>query len=340
MKAYTIKDIARLAGVSVTTVSRVLNHRPDVNRSTRARVEQVIEEYHFIGNTNARGLKQDNEVITLVVRGRSNPFLGSLAESILDHASSMSESLVTEYIDEKADEFLTALHMTQQNRVKGMIFVGSLIDERVRVLEGIDIPMVFTTVNADKANLPNASSVAVDDFAMGKRVADELLKRGHRNIAVFGSNPVAGDSLSMRFQGFCQAYMEYGLTFNPAYYRETRFSLQSGYETAIEFIPQHPEITALFTMSDQVAVGAIRAIRDIGKSVPEDISVFGFDGVDISRYTIPRLATVEQPVDEIAKRSLSLLFDMIGERISPQHITVDATVHIRESISGLSSSKE
>lgn len=340
MKAYTIKDIARLSGVSVTTVSRVLNHRPDVNRATRTKVEQVIEECHFIGNTNARGLKQDNEVITLVVRGRSNPFLGSLAESILDQASSMSESLVTEYIDEKADEFLTALHMTQQNRVKGMIFVGSLIDDRVRVLQNIDIPMVFTTVNANKANLPNASSVAIDDRSMGKRVADELLKRGHRNIAVFGSNPVAGDSLSMRFQGFCEAYTEHGLSYDPLLYRETRFSLQSGYETAIEFFPLHPEVTALFTMSDQVAVGAIRAIRDIGKSVPDDISVFGFDGVDIGKYMLPRLATVEQPVEEIAKRSVKLLIDMINNGIEPQHIIVDATVHIRESVSGLSVSKE
>ena len=103
MKVYTIKDIARLAGVSVTTVSRVLNHRPDVNPETRRRVEDIIREHHFIGNTNARGLKQSSEVIGVVIRGRSNPFLASLAEAILDRASAMPESFVTEYIDERDD---------------------------------------------------------------------------------------------------------------------------------------------------------------------------------------------------------------------------------------------
>ena len=106
MKVITIKDIAKLAGVSVTTVSRVLNRRPDVNPVTREKVERIIEENSFVGNKNARGLKQISEVIGLVIRGRSNPFLNSLAESILDHAASLPDFFVTEYIDEKADEFL------------------------------------------------------------------------------------------------------------------------------------------------------------------------------------------------------------------------------------------
>ena len=95
MKVVTIKDIARLANVSVTTVSRVLNHRPDVNPETREKVERIIEENSFVGNQNARGLKQTSEVIGLIIRGRSNPFLNSLAEAILDCASSLSDFFVT-----------------------------------------------------------------------------------------------------------------------------------------------------------------------------------------------------------------------------------------------------
>ena len=95
MKVYTIKDIAAMAGVSVTTVSRVLNHRPDVNPATREKVEKIIREYNFVGNKNARGLKQTGEVIGVIVLGRSNPFLNSLAESILLHASSLPDQFVT-----------------------------------------------------------------------------------------------------------------------------------------------------------------------------------------------------------------------------------------------------
>ena len=332
MKVYTIKDIAAMAGVSVTTVSRVLNHRPDVNIATREKVEQIIRDCHFVGNTNARGLKQGNEVIGVVIRGRSNPFLSSLAEAILERADNVPDNFVTEYIDERADEFRTALRMTRQNHVKGLIFVGSLIDERVEAIRGLDIPMVFTTVNAESASLPRASSVAVDDRSMGRMVAEELLNNGHRRIAVFGSNPVAGDSLAMRFQGFCDAFTDRGLSYDRTLYRETRFSFEAGYDVARTFFAERPDTTALFAMSDTVAVGAIRALRDLGMSVPEDVSVIGFDGVNIGRFTLPRLTTVEQPVEEIARRSVNLLLDMMEKDAAPRHILVEASFRRRESV--------
>lgn len=331
MKVYTIRDIASMAGVSVTTVSRVLNHRPDVNAATREKVEQIIRETHFVGNTNARGLKQGNEVIGVVIRGRSNPFLSSLAEAILDRADTVQDNLLTEYIDEQADEFQTAMRMTRQNHVKGLIFVGSLIDERVSAIRGLDLPMVFTTVNAETAALPRASSVAVDDRSMGRLVAEELLNLGHREIAVFGANPVAGDSLAMRFQGFCEAFTDRGLTYDASLFRESRFSYDAGYENARTFFAEHPEVTALFAMSDTVAVGAIRALKDMGKEVPGDISVIGFDGIDIGRFTLPRLTTVEQPVGEIARRSMNLLLDMMEKDTTPRHILVEAALRKRES---------
>lgn len=333
MKVLTIKDIANLAGVSVTTVSRVLNRRPDVNPVTRKMVEQIIEENNFVGNKNARGLKQSSEVVGLMVRGRSNPFLSALTESILEHASSLPNQIVTEYIDEQADEFEAALRMTRQHRVKGLIFVGSLIDARVSVIRHLDIPVVFTTVNAAAAAMPNASSVAVDDRAMGRLVGDEILSLGHRNIAVFGSNPVAGDSLAMRFQGFCAAFADRGLSFDPANYRECRFSLDAGYNAARDYFRDHPETTALFAMSDAVAIGAIRALLDLGETVPDDVSVVGFDGIDLCRFSVPRLSTVEQPVDEIARQSVNLLLDMMEKDAAPRHVLVQAFWRNRDSLS-------
>ena len=331
-KILTIRDIARMAGVSVTTVSRVLNHRPDVNPETRVRVEEIIRENHFVGNSNARGLKQNPEVVAMVVRGRSNPFLSSLAEAILERAGSLQDSLITEYIDEKDDEFQTALRIVHQNTVKGLIFVGSLIDQRVHAIRDLDIPVVFTTVNAETSAVRRASSVAVDDRAMGRQIGEELLSLGHRRIAVFGSNPVAGDSLAMRFQGFCEAYAERGLVYQRNDYRETRFSYEAGYDAALNFFRENHDVTALFAMSDTVAVGAIRALRDLGLSVPGNVSVVGFDGIDISRFLTPRLTTVEQPVEEIARRSVNLLLDMMENNASPRHVLVKAEFRKRESV--------
>ena len=332
MKTMTIRDIARLAGVSVTTVSRVLNRRPDVNADTRQRVEDVIREHHFVGNSNARELKQSNDVIGLIIRGRSNPFLNALAEAILDRSATVSPRFLTEYIDEREDEFLTALHMTQQARVLGFIMVGSRIDERAKVIQNLDLPMVFTTVSADGFPLPRAASIAIDDEAMGHLVAEQLLNLGHKRIAVFGASPVAGDSLARRFAGFCRAYSERGLAYDTSLFRETRFSLRAGYDAARAFWTEHPDITGLFAMSDTVAVGAMRAFQDLGLRVPEEISVFGFDGIDLSEFTIPRLATVEQPVAEIARSSVELLTEMLEGGAPPRQLVVNAILRRRESL--------
>ena len=167
---------------------------------------------------------------------------------------------------------------------------------------------------------------------MGRLVGETLLSLGHRKIAVFGSNPVAGDSLAMRFQGFRDAFASHGLSFDPTDYRECRFSFDSGYETARDYFSSHPETTALFAMSDSMAVGAMRALEDLNLPVPNRVSVVGFDGTDLSRFTIPRLSTVVQPADEIARQSIDLLVDMLENDAPPRHVQVEASFSPRESI--------
>ena len=333
MKVYTIRDIAQMAGVSVTTVSRVLNNRPDVSRDTQEKVRRVMQEHHFVGNANARGLKQaESDLVAVIIRGRRNPFLNELAEAMLQFGRESRAAFVTEYIDERADEFRHALTLIGERRITGIIFVGSRIDERCKALDDIGIPMVFATVSTEGTGMARASSVSIDDRLMGRLVGESLLKLGHVKTAVFGSNPVAGDSLAMRYQGLCEAYAERGLEHDRTLYRESRFSFEAGYETAKVFFTEHPEVTALFTMSDTVAVGAIRALNDLGISVPGDVSVVGFDGVEVSRYTVPRLSTVEQPVEEIARRSVNLLLDMMEKGAAPRHILVEAAFRKRESL--------
>lgn len=333
MKIYTIKDVAQKAGVSVTTVSRVLNHRPDVNPATRVKVEKVMAECHFVGNANARGLKQvDGDLVALIVRGHQNPFLGALAEAILQSAKDCKAAFITEYIDERADEFQTALRLVQEKRVTGFIFIGSRPDDRMQAIASLELPMVFTTVNASQANLPLAASVSIDDRAMAKEVVDVLLARGHRKIAVFGASRADGDSLSQRYKGVKDAFAALGLTFDESRYMETRFSLKGAYDSAKEFFANKPDTTAVFAMSDTVAMGIIRALQDMGKHVPEDVSVIGFDGTEAGKYFIPRLSTVIQPVEELAQQSMLVLTDMLEHQAPPRHVVVEATLKLRESV--------
>lgn len=334
MKIYTIKDIAREAGVSVTTISRVLNHRPDVNPATREKVEQVIKACHFVGNANARGLKQtEGDLVAVILRGHQNPFLNALAEAILQYSSSCKAAFLTEFIDETADEFQTALRLFHEKRVTGFIFVGSRVDERAAILSKLDLPMVFTTALVDETVLPQAACVAIDDRAMSRLATEELLRRGHEKIAVFGGSLGREcDIFNQRFRGVMDAFEHAGLHFDQARYVETLFSAAEAYDTAYDFFQRMPDTTAVFAMSDTVAMAVIRALCDLGRRVPQDVSVFGFDGIDMGKYFLPRLTTVEQPVDDLARESVQLLTDMLENGEKPRHITVDAQLRVRESI--------
>lgn len=333
MKIYTIKDIARKAGVSVTTVSRVLNKRPDVNQATREKVERVMAECHFVGNANARGLKQtDGEIVAIILLGRENPFLNALAEAVLQYTHGLNASFLVEYVDEKADEFQTAVRLSHEKRVTGCIFLGGHIDERSHVLQGLDMPMVFATVNAQNANLPRAGSVSIDDRSMGYAAMQTLLKAGHTKIAIFGGVRQGNDGFAMRYQGAMDALQAAGVPFDEERYVDTRFSLRGAYDTARAFFAVKPDTTAVFAMSDTVAMGVIRALQDTGRQVPRDVSVVGYDGIEMSKYYIPRLTTVMQPINDIARESVAMLMGMLEQNEAPRHITVNAELIVRESV--------
>ena len=333
MKIYTIRDVAQLAGVSVTTVSRVLNHRPDVNAATREKVERVMVECNFVGNANARSLKQlDGDVAALILRGRSNPFLSGLAETMLQFTREADISFLMESIDEKDDEFQTALRLMHEKRARGFIFIGSRLDERLEVLRGQDVPMVFATVNAVNAGLPRAASVSIDDRRMGREAMEMLIRAGHTKIAIFGGSRNQGDGLADRYIGAREACEQAGVPFDETRYVETRFSLEDAYNAARNFFATRSDTTAVFAMSDMVAMGVIRALKDIGRRVPEDVSVVGFDGVEMGKYFIPSLSTIVQPQEEIARQSVDVLLDMMEKDGSARHLTVTATPLLRESI--------
>lgn len=334
MKIYTIKDIAQKAGVSVTTVSRVLNHRPDVNSLTRENVESVMRECNFVGNANARGLKMpDGDVVAVILRGHGNPFLTQVAESMLHYAQDAKVPFILEFIDEKADEFQAAMRLRHEKRATAFLFVGSRIDDRARIFAGQeDIPMVFTTVDTTGTLLSHAGSVQIDDYAMGRLAMHTLLERGHRRIAIFGGARDGFDGLSQRSAGAIEAFRDFGLAFDESRYVETRFSLKDGYDSTRAFFAVKGDTTAMFCLSDTVAVGAIRALNDIGKRVPDDVSVFGFDGVELGKYCLPSVTTIEQPVHELARASVELLLDMLLHDAPARHINVEAKLRMRESV--------
>ena len=335
MEIYTIRDIARKAGVGVSTVSRVLNGRPDVSEETRKRVMDVVEEVGFVQNRNARNLKATHSVFAaIIVRGRRNAFLNDVAAQMIEYAQGVKTPFLIKYIDEEGDEFDTMRQLYNERRAGSFIFLGSRLDERSEAVRAIGVPVVFATVDARHIGLENASSVCIDDRAATRAMMDRILAAGHRRVAVFGGSREGDDIFAHRYQGAMDSLRAHGIHYDPQEYVLSRFSLEGGYESARRFFETHRDVTAVLTMSDMMARGAVRALNEMGLRVPQDVSVAGFDGTVMARYYVPSIASVSQPTEEIARRSVELLCEML-EGGEARHETVDYSLVEGESIAGV-----
>ena len=274
MEIYTIKDVARKAGVAVSTVSRVLNGRPDVSEETRKRVMDVVEECGFVQNRNARNLKSTKSVFAaIIVRGRRNAFLNDIAEQMIECAQGLKTPFLVKYIDEQADEFEAMRQLYAERRAGGFILLGSRLDERAETVNALGVPCVFATVDASDRGLENTACVCIDDRAAMRAMMDRLLDAGHRRVAVFGGNREGDDIFARRYRGAMDSLQEHAIPYDPDEYVKLRFSLSDAYTEAKKLFEKHRDITAVVTMSDTRAEGVIRALTDMGRRVPQDVSV-------------------------------------------------------------------
>ena len=174
-----------------------------------------------------------------------------------------------------------------------------------------------------------------DDTLAAAMVIRGLVDLGHRNIVVIGGNRDYVDIARIRYLGCMNAFREKGVFFGEEQYETARFTYEEGYRAAGALLQRNPECTALFAMSDVMAMGAVRALTDAGKRIPEDISVVGFDGLQIGAYTVPRLSTVAQSVEMLAERSVQLLRQQIEENAEARHEVIPVDLLMKESVRSL-----
>ena len=329
----TIKDLAARTGYSVGTISRVLNNQPNVSEKARTAILKAAEEYGFQLNANAKQLKQQHgNSILVVVKGTSNELFGSLVEAIQARIAQTSYPLIVDYIDEENNEVRRAVQLCREKKPLGVLFLGGNRENFLADFHKIRVPCVLVTNDASDAGLPNLSSVSSDDALAAGMAIDHLVSLGHRRIAVIGGDPTTSNTTQLRFRGCLDAFRRHGIAFDEARdYQAVRFSYADGYRAATRFLQQREDFTAIFAMSDVMALGAIRALSDAGKRVPEDVSVIGFDGLLLGEYTVPRLSTIRQDAEALAHRSVELLLENIQEAAAPRFITVPVSLEQKES---------
>lgn len=333
----TIKDLAAMTGYSVGTVSRVLNNQPHVSDVAREVILQAAQESGFQLNTNAKELKQQRGRSVLVIcKGRSNELFDGLLVAIQSRIAETDYPLIVDYIDESDNEVRRALQLCREKKPLGVLFMGGNREHFLADFDQIKLPCVLVTSDATDLPFPNLSSVTSDDAVAARMAIDYLVQLGHRNIVVIGGNRVYSDITRLRYNGCLEAFHKHGMEFvEEKHYETARYSYDEGYRAANALLQRNPGFTALFAMSDVMAIGAIRALKDAGLRVPEDVSVVGFDGLHMGEYMVPRLASIFQDVDALAQKSLELLGNGIEDGTAARYEIIPVTLLKKESARAL-----
>jgi LacI family transcriptional regulator len=338
MDSITIKDIAKMCGVGVTTVSRAMNNHPDINKQTKAKVMKVIKENNYVPNNSARNLKRSqSKTIAVLIKGITNPFFNKMLQVFEKETKSRKYSYILQKVDENQDEIDVAIELEKEKRLKGIVFLGGYFSHTKEKLEQLTVPFVLSTiVMASQAGENNYSSVSVDDFAESYKIVNYLCSLGHKKIAII-SAPMNDESIGqLRFDGYKKALEDNHIKLDRNLVWCMKdciegYSMKNGYEVTKELLKSEEEFTAIYAISDSLAVGACKAILETGKKIPDDYSVAGFDGMDIAFYYNPSITTIRQPVEEIAKETIKILFDLIHKKTNSVHRIFPAELVVRES---------
>lgn len=340
MESITIKDIARICGVGVSTVSRAINNHPDINPETKTMIMNTIKEYKYIPNNSARNLKRvDAKVIAVLIKGITNPFFTNVMRGLEREIKKKKYSMVLHQVDDSENEVSVALELIKEKRLRGIVFLGGYFSHTEEELSQLHVPFVLSTIDViGKVKKNIYSSVTVDDFAESYKMVSYLCDLGHKDIAIITTGDNDRSIGKLRLDGYKKALSDHGIPFRkqlliPMEDSEPQYSLACGYHMMQRFLKKEIPCSAVFAISDELAIGASRAIMESGRKIPEDISIAGFDGIDIGKYYNPSITTIQQPIDEIARESIDILFHVIKDKGAHQHITFEGKLIVGESTS-------
>lgn len=336
----TIKDIAKTCGVSISTVSRVLNNRPDVSESVRKRVLAVVEACGYIPNDSARDLvRSHSDAIGVVVRGSGNLFFSEMLKSISREIDRGGYTMVLRQITSEADEIKTGAILEREKKLRGLIFLGGRFDYTPAELSSIGVPYVCCSYSNEFGSLdPDSySSISIDDYKTAYRAVSHLISLGHRRIAALVSSPNDRSISELRYNGYLAALNDHGISFDPSLLACTngRFDIEAAYVEMDSLLNRGADFSAIFTLSDTFAIAAIKALHNHGRQVPRDCSVIAIDGLDVSAYTLPTLTTMIQPAGDMGREAVEILTNILDNGGPTRHVRLEAALRKGDSVSAV-----
>ncbi len=343
MEEITIKDIARLCNVSVSTVSRAINKHPDINPDTLKQIQQVIDEYGYIPNNSARNLKRtESNTVAVLLKGITNPLFTSMIRVFETLLTRHKYDLLVRQVNYEEDELTAAQELVKEKRLKGVIFLGANYYHQENAFDKLKVPFVLSTVGAisEDPDSSRFSHVSVDDEKESCRAVRYLIEKGHRQIAILSAEARNSSVGKLRMSGYLKALKEAGIPVNPNLICPVsddleHYSMANGFFTTRKLLESGEKVTAIYAVADVLAAGAYRAIHEAGLHIPEDISVIGFDGIDLCDYLQPKLTTLAQPVDQIAMATFEQLYDLMEGNGQHKNIIYEGRLLEKESVAAI-----
>lgn len=307
----TMADVAREAGVSLMTVSRVVNNKGEISQATRQRVLQIIEQLGYRPSAIARGLAtQRTGTLGLVVPDIANPFFSDLARGAEDKSYAAGYNIFLCNTKEEPQREVSTLESLAEKRVDGLLVCSSrLADDPLRA--ALSHHPVVVLVNRQLPGYDLAGTVCVDDVTGGRLATEHLLQSGHRAVG-FLAGPPTSHSGHLRAEGYRAALDAAGLSHHEHRVRHCSSDVSGGREIARELLAERPELTALFCYNDLVAVGALQACMDLNRRVPDDVAIVGFDDIFLAALVTPPLTTCQTPRYDLGIQAMEVLLDRIG----------------------------
>lgn len=331
----TINDVARKAGVSITTVSYVITGKRFVSEDLKERVRQVMKETGYRPNNLARSLRLGKtDTIGLVIPDSSNLFFAEISHNIEDNGFKNGYAVFLCNSDDQLVKQTEYLDVLVSKQVDGIVFI-SVSNDRNNLDKLIDANIPFVIVDREEEDTL-ADVVLVDNLAGGRAAVQHLIDLGHKKIGCI-TGPSEANPSAERYQGYLKGMKENEIPVRDEYIQSGNFRYKSGEVAMEKLLALVDPPTAVFVCNDMMAIGAFRAIQNRGLKIPEDISIVGFDNIPIVEAITPALTTIAQPMKEIAERTMSILYKrMQGDLKGPfERVVLVPKLIIRNSTKAL-----
>lgn len=312
--AVTISDIAKKAGVSSATVSRVLNDSGYVKQSTREKIEAAIKEMNFTPSAIARSLsKNETNTIGVIVPDITNSYFGEVIKGISEVAEANNLNIILFNTDNYLEKEVRALNVLKEQRIKGIIMTPGFGEENnkeyIETINNLNIPIVL--VSAD-LKFKELSGIFVDNVLGGFNATNLLISEGHTKIGIM-TGILSSEPAAERVVGYKKALKEANIEINDKYILDGQFSMEKAYELTKKLLDSKDKPTALITSSNRMTMGAIKALKENNKNIPKDLAIVAFDKVDLLDVLGIRITYIDECPMELGRNSMNLICDIFND---------------------------